>query len=66
MTLLQAYILWAGGYACYTLGLLDGKGRTGWISFAAALFTGAVWPVAVCYGVYAVHFKKAPSAGDAP
>lgn len=62
MTLLQTYILWAGGYACYTLGFMGGRGVTGWKPYAVAIFTGAVWPVAVCYGVYAVHFKQAPKA----
>lgn len=58
MTLLQIYILWAGGYACYTLGMMHGKGRTHWKNCAAAILTGAAWPVALCYGIYAAHWKK--------
>lgn len=57
MTLNHTYMLWAVGYACYTLGLMHGKGHTHWKNVPMAIATGVLWPVAVAYGIYATHFK---------
>jgi len=57
MTIYHYYLFWAAGYACYTLGMMHAKGHTHWKNVAVALATGLLWPAALCYGIYAVHFK---------
>lgn len=57
MDLINIYGLWAAGYACYTLGLMHAKGHNHWKNCAAALAIGMLWPAALCYGIYATHFK---------
>lgn len=61
MTMYHYYMFWAAGYACYTLGMMHAKGHTHWKNVAAALTTGLLWPVALCYGIYATHFKTPPA-----
>lgn len=56
MTIHHYYIICAACFAGYTLGLMHGKGHTHWRNCAAALLTGMLWPVALCYGIYTAHF----------
>lgn len=58
MIILQYYIILACIYTCYTLGVMRGNGHTNWKNCVMAILIGSVWPVAVCYGVYVVHFKN--------
>lgn len=58
MTLTDSYLIWALGYACYTLGLMHGKGHSHWKNLGMAVVTGILWPIALGYGIYATHFKK--------
>lgn len=58
MTFYHFYTIYGGIFSAYTLGVMHGKGHTHWKNFAMALVTGAIWPVAVCYGIYATHFQK--------
>ena len=65
MTIYHYYLFWAAGYACYTLGMMHAKGHTHWKNVAVALATGLLWPAALCYGIYAVHFKTPNAVGKA-
>lgn len=56
--MLEIYETWAIGYACYTLGMMHGKGCTHWKNMVVAIVTGLAWPAAMVYGIYATHFNK--------
>lgn len=57
MTWMHYYTITGGFCAAYVLGLMHGKEHTGWKNLVMALTTGALWPIAVCYGIYMTHFN---------
>ncbi|WP_018079132.1 hypothetical protein [Thiobacillus denitrificans] len=53
------YVILGSVYAAYVLGVMHGKKHEHWANVVMALAIGALWPVAVLYGIYLQHFARA-------